>query len=69
VTLDGNDAYEFVDKLVTLVLPKIKEWPGVKATSGDGNGNISIGLHKSAMTFFPELEYNFSVRHTITTYY
>ncbi|KAG9250868.1 ribosomal protein L5 domain-containing protein [Emericellopsis atlantica] len=60
VTLDGNDAYEFVDKLVTLVLPKIKEWPGVKATSGDDNGNISLGLHKSAMTFFPELEYNFS---------
>jgi len=60
VTLEGNAAYEFMDKLVTLVLPKIKEWPGVKASSGDGNGNLSLGLDREAMSYFPELEYNFS---------
>lgn len=66
VTLNGNAAYEFMDKLVTLVLPKIKEWPGVKASSGDGNGNLSLGLDPEAMSYFPELEHNFSVS---TAYY
>ena len=65
VTLTGNAAYEFMDKLVTLVLPKIKEWPGVKASSGDGNGNLSLGLEPEAMSYFPELEYNFSVSFNI----
>jgi len=59
-TMTGEKAYEFLDKLVTLVLPRIKEWPGVKGTSGDGNGNINLGLDKDSMAFFPELEYNFS---------
>lgn len=61
VTLTGDAAYEFLDKLVTLVLPKIKEWPGVKASSGDGNGNLSFGLTPDSMAYFPELEYNYSV--------
>ena len=61
VTLTGDAATEFFDKLVTLVLPKIKEWPGVKASSGDRNGNFNFGLNPDSMAFFPELEYNYSV--------
>lgn len=62
VNLEGNSAYEFLDKLITLVLPKIKEWPGVKATSGDGHGNLSLGLTPDVMAFFPELEFSYAVR-------
>lgn len=62
VNMTGNAAYEFIDKLVTLVLPKIKEWPGVKATSGDGHGNLSLGLTPDVMAYFPELEFNYAVR-------
>ncbi|KAK7220398.1 hypothetical protein V2G26_008401 [Clonostachys chloroleuca] len=61
VTLTGNAAYEFVDKLVTLVLPKIKDWPGVKASSGDSAGNIAFGMEPEWMSYFPEMEYNFSM--------
>lgn len=60
-TLTGAAAYEFVDKLVTLVLPKIKDWPGIKASSGDGSGNIAFGFEPEWMSYFPEIEYNFSV--------
>lgn len=61
VTLRGGAAYEFVDKLVTLVLPKIKDWPGVKGSSGDRAGNLGLGLNPEWMSYFPELEYNFDV--------
>ncbi|TQV92165.1 ribosomal L5P family protein [Cordyceps javanica] len=61
VTLRGGAAYEFVDKLVTLVLPKIKEWPGVKGSSGDRAGNLGLGLDPEYMSYFPELEYNFDM--------
>lgn len=61
VTLRSARAYEFVDKLVTLVLPKIKDWPGIKETSGDSSGNIALGLKPSQMMFFPEMEYNYDM--------
>ena len=60
-TLRGGAAYEFVDRLVTLVLPRIKDWPGVKASSGDGSGNIALGLNPEWMPLFPELQYNYEV--------
>lgn len=60
-TLTGGAAYEFVDKLVTLVLPKIKDWPGIKASSGDSSGNIAFGIEPEWMSYFPEIENNFSV--------
>ncbi|KAL2760785.1 hypothetical protein ACRALDRAFT_2039346 [Sodiomyces alcalophilus JCM 7366] len=60
-TIYGNQAYEFVDKLIHLVLPKIKEWPGVKATTGDGNGNLGIGLRPEDMAWFPELAVNWDI--------
>lgn len=60
-SLHGDAAHEFVDKLITLVLPKIKDWPGINATTGDGSGNIALGLKPEWMAFFPEMEYNYSM--------
>ncbi|CAM1508313.1 Fc.00g051610.m01.CDS01 [Cosmosporella sp. VM-42] len=61
VTLRGGQAYEFVDKLVTLVLPKIKDWPGIKATTGDDAGNLAFGMRPAWMAFFPEIEFNYDM--------
>lgn len=61
VTLRGGAAYEFVDKLVTLVLPKIKDWPGIKASTGDDSGNLAFGMKPEWMAYFPEIEFNYDV--------
>lgn len=61
VSIQGNAAYEFTDKLIHLVLPKIKDWQGVKASTGDRSGNIAFGLKPEWMSFFPEIEYNYDV--------
>jgi large subunit ribosomal protein L5 len=60
-TLRGPAAYDFLDKLVTLVLPKIKDWPGIKASTGDRAGNLSFGMAPAWMAYFPELEFNYDV--------
>lgn len=60
-TIYGNEAYEFVDKLVHLVLPRIKEWQGIKGTTGDSSGNLSFGLTPDDVALFPEIEVNYSV--------
>ncbi|KAI0977432.1 ribosomal protein L5 [Xylaria arbuscula] len=57
----GNQAYEFLDKAVSLVFPKIKEWKGLKGTSGDSTGNIGFGLEPQDMQHFPEVEAAFSM--------
>ncbi|KAG6025629.1 hypothetical protein E4U40_002555 [Claviceps sp. LM458 group G5] len=61
VTLHGSAALEFVDKLVTLVLPKIKDWPGIKASTGDDSGNLAFGMKPEWLTYFPEIEFNFDM--------
>ncbi|KAI0005193.1 ribosomal protein L5 [Xylariaceae sp. FL0662B] len=60
-TLHGNQAYEFIDKVVSLVFPKIKEWKGISGTTGDGTGNIGWGFNTQAMMYFPEVEANYSL--------
>lgn len=60
-TIRGGAAFEFVDKLVTMVLPRIKNWPGIKGSSGDRTGNVALGLDPEAMAYFPELESNYDV--------
>ncbi|KAI2643522.1 ribosomal protein L5 [Xylaria nigripes] len=60
-SLYGNQAYEFIDKVIHLVVPKIKEWEGVEATSGDGTGNIGFGLDPHDVQHFPEVEAAFSM--------
>ena len=61
VTLYGNDAYDFLDKCVHLVFPRIKEWKGVKGSTGDSSGNLSWGLTTSDMALFPEVESSYSM--------
>ncbi|KAI0016217.1 ribosomal protein L5 [Xylariomycetidae sp. FL0641] len=61
VTVRGNLAWEFIDKCVHLVFPKIKEWQGVEATTGDSTGNLGWGISPGDMMFFPEVEANYSL--------
>ncbi|KAI1391228.1 54S ribosomal protein L7 [Hypoxylon trugodes] len=57
----GDQAYEFMDKVIHLVFPKIKDWRGIKGTSGDSTGNISWGFEAQDMLYFPEVEANYSL--------
>lgn len=60
-TMRGNQAYDFVDKCINLVMPRIKDWPGIKGTTGDGAGNISFGFNRESAILFPEVEVNYDV--------
>lgn len=53
VTLRGRRMYEFLDRLISIVLPRVRDFRGCKATAFDGNGNYSLGL--SEQLVFPEL--------------
>jgi large subunit ribosomal protein L5 len=56
VTLRGNSMYEFVDRLVNLALPRIRDFRGVSRRSFDGRGNYSLGLREQII--FPEIDYD-----------
>lgn len=56
VTLRGERMYEFLDRLVSLALPKIRDFRGVSPTAFDGRGNYSLGL--SEQIIFPEIDYD-----------
>ncbi|KXN74127.1 ribosomal protein L5 [Conidiobolus coronatus NRRL 28638] len=56
VVLKGAQMYQFLDKLVEVVLPRIKEYKGFSVYSGDGTGNLAMGFPKSAVGLFPDLE-------------
>ncbi|OLY85508.1 putative 54S ribosomal protein L7, mitochondrial [Smittium mucronatum] len=56
VTLTGQSMYIFLDKLVETVLPRLKEWDGLKVNSGDGLGNFSLGFTPAALGLFTEIE-------------
>ena len=53
VTLRGDRMYEFVDRLVTIALPRIRDFRGLKKSCFDGNGNYSFGIKEC--TIFPEI--------------
>lgn len=55
VTLRGDRMYEFFDKLVSIVLPKVRDFRGVTATAFDSQGNFNLGLKEQAI--FPEISY------------
>ena len=57
--LKGEEMYHFLGKLITVVLPRIKDWRGVRATTGDSSGNLSFGLEPDAVAMFPEIEVNY----------
>ncbi len=56
VTLRGARMYEFLDRLINVALPRIRDFRGVSRRSFDGRGNYSIGLREQIM--FPEIEYD-----------
>ena len=53
VTLRGNRMYEFLDRLVSVALPRVRDFQGVSDKSFDGRGNYSLGIREH--TIFPEL--------------
>ena len=59
--LRGEDMYHFVGKLVDVVMPKIKDWKGIKGSSGDSSGNITFGLEPPVIALFPEIEVNYDM--------
>jgi large subunit ribosomal protein L5 len=56
VTLRGDRMYEFLDRLVTVVLPRLRDFHGVKATAFDRQGNFSLGMVDQSV--FPELTFD-----------
>ena len=55
VTLRGEKMYIFLDKLMNIVLPKVRDFRGVSDTAFDGQGNYNLGLRE--MLIFPEIDY------------
>lgn len=56
VTLRGEKMWQFLDKLISTALPRVKDFQGVAATAFDGNGNYSLGIEEQIV--FPEIEYD-----------
>ncbi|HQR70580.1 MAG TPA: 50S ribosomal protein L5 [Burkholderiaceae bacterium] len=56
VTLRGERMYEFLDRLVTVALPRVRDFRGVSGRAFDGRGNYNIGLKEQII--FPEIEYD-----------
>lgn len=55
VTLRGDKMHSFLEKLVNIVLPKVRDFKGISISSFDGQGNLNIGLKEQ--TIFPEVDY------------
>jgi large subunit ribosomal protein L5 len=62
VTLRGKRMYEFLDRLINIVLPRIRDFRGVNPNSFDGNGNYTLGLAEQVI--FPEIEAD-KIQHTL----
>lgn len=56
VTLRGEKMYDFLDKLMNIALPRVRDFRGIKATAFDGRGNYALGLKEQLI--FPEIEYD-----------
>lgn len=56
VTLRGEKMWEFLDKLISLALPRVKDFQGVPLNAFDGHGNYSLGLEEQII--FPEINYD-----------
>ena len=55
-TLRGEKMYDFLDRLVNLALPRVRDFRGVNADSFDGRGNYALGINEQII--FPEIEYD-----------
>ena len=56
VTLRGAQMYEFLDRLINVALPRVKDFRGIKATGFDGHGNFSLGITEQII--FPEIDFD-----------
>lgn len=56
VTLRGNRMYDFLDRLITIAMPRIRDFRGVSGKSFDGNGNFATGIKEHIV--FPEIDYD-----------
>ena len=56
VTLRGDRMYEFLDRLLNIALPRVRDFRGVSSRSFDGRGNYTLGLKDQLI--FPEIDYN-----------
>ena len=56
VTLRGEKMYEFADRLITLALPRVRDFRGVNANAFDGRGNYALGIREQLI--FPEIDYD-----------
>ena len=56
VTLRGQKMYEFVDRLISLSLPRVRDFRGVNANAFDGRGNYALGIKEQLI--FPEIDYD-----------
>ena len=56
VTLRGATMYEFLDRLINVALPRVKDFRGIKATGFDGHGNFSFGI--TGQIIFPEIDFD-----------
>lgn len=56
VTLRGSNMYDFVDKLLNVALPRVRDFRGVSPKSFDGRGNYTLGIKEQLI--FPEIEYD-----------
>lgn len=56
VTLRGNQMYEFMDRLITIALPRVRDFRGLNPKSFDGNGNFAMGIKEHIV--FPEIDYD-----------
>jgi len=56
VTLRGERMYEFIDRLFSVALPRVRDFRGINANAFDGRGNYSLGIKEQLI--FPEIEYD-----------
>lgn len=56
VTLRSNRMYEFLDRLITITLPRVRDFRGLNPKSFDGTGNYSMGIHEQIV--FPEIDFD-----------
>ena len=56
VTLRGNRMFDFLDRLITIAMPRVRDFRGVSGRSFDGNGNFAMGLKEHIV--FPEIDYD-----------
>ena len=56
VTLRGDNMYNFLNKLITIALPRVRDFRGISKNSFDGRGNYTLGIKEQLV--FPEVEYD-----------